>query len=91
MTAALGFLLLFGYCNAQTSHHSVKSISAIQKNQVKITAKKDNEKGWKQLFNGSDLTGWKHVGKGDMVVEDGLIHGQGGMGLLYYPKQKFGN
>jgi len=40
--------------------------------------------GWKQLFNGKDLTGWKHVGPGQMVVEDGLIKTQGGMGLLYW-------
>jgi len=26
---------------------------------------------WKQLFNGKDLTGWKHVGPGEMTVEDG--------------------
>ena len=45
----------------------------------------------KQLFNGKDLTGWKHVGPGNMVVEDGLIHGVGGMGLLYWAGEKFGN
>src|SRR5215212_841188 len=91
MAAAVGFLLLFGYCRAQTSQPSAKSKSTIKKNQVTITVKKDDEKGWKQLFNGKDLSGWKHVGKGDMLVEDGLIHGKGGMGLLYYPKQKFAN
>ncbi|MFB3920215.1 MAG: DUF1080 domain-containing protein [Terriglobia bacterium] len=43
------------------------------------------EKGeWKQLFNGKDLTGWKHVGPGRMYVEDGLIKTEGGMGLLYW-------
>jgi len=89
--AALAVLFLFGYCKAQTSHASAKSTPAHQKNQVTIAAKTNNGKGWKQLFNGKDLTGWKHVGKGDMVVGDGLIHGQGGMGLLYYPEQKFGN
>src|SRR6201996_3426501 len=44
-----------------------------------------------QLFNGKDLTGWKHVGPGNMVVEDGLMHGQGGMGLLYWAGGKFSN
>lgn len=44
-----------------------------------------------QLFNGKDLTGWKHVGPGNMVVEDGLMHGQGGMGLLYWTGGKFSN
>ena len=46
---------------------------------------------WKQLFNGKDLTGWKHVGPGEMTVEDGLIRTHGGMGLLYWTGQKFGN
>jgi hypothetical protein len=47
--------------------------------------------GWRQLFNGKDLTGWKHVGKGSMSIENGLIRGHGGLGLLYYTKEKFGN
>ena len=37
---------------------------------------------WKQLFDGKDLVGWKHVGPGEMTVEDGLIRTHGGMGLL---------
>ena len=45
--------------------------------------------GWKQLFNGKDLSGWKHVGPGKDTVEDGLIKTHGGMGLLYYTGQKF--
>ena len=31
---------------------------------------------WKPLFNGKDLTGWKHVGPGEMTVADGLIQTQ---------------
>ncbi len=46
---------------------------------------------WKQLFNGKDLTGWKHVGPGEMVVEDGAIRTKGGMGLLYWTGGKVGN
>jgi len=46
---------------------------------------------WKQLFNGKDLTGWKHVGPGYMTVEDGLIRTHGGMGLLYWTGGKLGN
>jgi hypothetical protein len=46
---------------------------------------------WKQLFNGKDLTGWKHVGPGEMTVEDGLIHTHGGMGLLYWTGGKVGD
>jgi hypothetical protein len=46
---------------------------------------------WRPLFNGKDLRGWKHVGPGEMVVEDGLIRTRGGMGLLYWPEGKLGN
>jgi hypothetical protein len=46
---------------------------------------------WKQLFDGKDLTGWKHVGPGGMTVEDGLIKTHGGMGLLYWAGGTIGN
>ena len=47
--------------------------------------------GWQQLFNGTNLSGWKHVGDGSMSVENGLIRGHGGMGLLYWTNGKFEN
>jgi hypothetical protein len=46
---------------------------------------------WKQLFNGKDLTGWKQAGPGSHYVEDGFIKSKGGMGLLYWTGEKFGN
>lgn len=46
---------------------------------------------WKQLFNGKDLVGWKHVGPGEMVVKDGLIKTSGGMGLLYWTGGQLGD
>jgi Domain of Unknown Function (DUF1080) len=46
---------------------------------------------WRQLFNGKDLSGWKQVGKGDHYVEDGMIASKGGMGLLYWSKEKLSN
>ena len=49
------------------------------------------QKAWKGLFNGKDLTGWKHVGPGEMTVADGLIQTHGGMGLLYWTGGKVGN
>src|SRR5262245_12502186 len=49
------------------------------------------EKAWKELFNGKDLTGWKHVGPGGDKVEDGLIKTYGGMGLLYWAGGKVSN
>lgn len=45
----------------------------------------------RQLFNGRDLTGWEMVGPGRFLVENGLLKTEGGMGLLYYTGQKFGN
>jgi hypothetical protein len=55
------------------------------------TLGQESTQDWRQLFNGKDLTGWKHVGPGSMSVEDGLIRGHGGMGLLYWTGEKFGN
>jgi hypothetical protein len=49
-----------------------------------LLAARSPESAWKPLFNGKDLTGWKHVGPGNMTVEDGEIHTHGGMGLLYW-------
>ena len=50
-----------------------------------------NPDQWRQLFNGTDLSGWNHVGPGEMTVEDGLIRTHGGMGLLYWTGGKIGN
>jgi len=46
---------------------------------------------WTQLFNGKNLDGWVMVGPGRFVVEDGVMKTEGGMGLLYYSREKFGN
>ena len=46
---------------------------------------------WRQIFNGKDLNGWKHVGPGSMTVENGLIRTHGGMGLLYWEGSKLDN
>lgn len=46
---------------------------------------------WIQLFDGKDLNGWKHVGPGEMTVENGVIHTHGGMGLLYWTGGTIGN
>ena len=41
---------------------------------------------WKQLFNGKDLTGWKHVGPGEHDRHlDGLIETQAGWGYSTGP------
>src|ERR1700730_10376685 len=56
----------------------------------RIACKGDPNK-WQQLFNGKDLTGWKHVGPGGDTVEDGLIRTHVGMGLLYWTGGKVSN
>ena len=49
---------------------------------VLLIAARVPEAEWKPLFNGKDLTGWKHVGQGNMTVENGLIQTHGGMGAV---------
>jgi hypothetical protein len=49
------------------------------------------EPAYRPLFNGKDLEGWKMTGPGQFVVEDGLLKTEGGMGLLYFTRQKLGN
>lgn len=56
-----------------------------------IRAASMQDAGWKELFDGKDLNGWKHVGPGGMTVEDGLIRTHGGMGLLYWTGGPIGN
>ena len=46
---------------------------------------------WKSLYNGKDLTGWVQAGPGRFVVENGMLKTEGGMGLLWYKPEKFGN
>jgi len=46
---------------------------------------------WTALFDGKSLEGWRMVGPGRMVIENGLMKTEGGMGLLYYLRQKFGD
>ena len=45
----------------------------------------------RQLFNGTDLDGWEHIGPGRVYVEGGLMKTQGGMGLLWYTREKLGD
>ncbi|HOF20161.1 MAG TPA: DUF1080 domain-containing protein [Bacteroidales bacterium] len=56
-----------------------------------LTSCSGKEKGWRQLFNGRDLTGWEQIGPGKFEVEDGLLKTVGGMGMLLYPSEKFGD
>ena len=47
--------------------------------------------GWRTLFDGKSTEGWEHVGPGKFVLEDGTLRTEGGMGLLWFTKEKFGD
>ena len=51
----------------------------------------DPSSDWRPLFDGRSLEGWEHVGPGKFVVEDGVLRTEGGMGLLWYAREKLGN
>jgi hypothetical protein len=46
---------------------------------------------WRPLFDGKTLDGWEHVGPGRFVVEGGQLRTGGGMGLLWYSREKLGD
>ncbi len=46
---------------------------------------------WRPLFDGRTLDGWEHVGPGKFVIEDGVLRTEGGMGLLWYAREKLGD
>lgn len=47
--------------------------------------------GWRPLFEGKSTAGWEMLGPGELRLEDGELVTYGGMGLLWYNKEKFGN
>ncbi len=55
---------------------------------VAVQAKAGEEK---VLFDGKSMEGWEHVGPGRFVLEDGLLRSEGGMGLLWYSREKLGD
>src|ERR1700693_1407208 len=40
------------------------------------------------LFNGKYLDGWQQIGPGSFVVKDGMMKTEGGMGMLWYAREK---
>lgn len=46
---------------------------------------------WRALFNGRNLDGWVMTGPGGFDVEDLCLATRGGMGLLYYAGEDFGD
>src|SRR6266851_1243303 len=60
---------------------------------AKADDKKDDDKGWVQLFNGKDLTGWKThpKDKAKWEVEDGVLVGRGPAGHLFSDRDDYEN
>jgi hypothetical protein len=55
--------------------------------------KKANDKGWVQLFNGKDLTGWKVYpsGTGQWKVENGILIGSGPASHFFSQRDDYEN
>ncbi|MET8405935.1 ThuA domain-containing protein [Streptomyces sp900116325] len=57
--------------------------------QVKADCKPDT--GYRSIFNGKTLEGWKQAGPGKFDVVDGELRSEGGMGLLTYQAKELGS
>jgi hypothetical protein len=47
--------------------------------------------GWRPIFNGKSTVGWQMTGAGELRLEQSELVTYGGMGLLWYTREKFGN
>ena len=47
--------------------------------------------GWRPLFDGKGTQGWEMIGPGEVRLEEGELVTSGGMGLLWYSREKFSN
>lgn len=43
------------------------------------------------LFDGSSKAGWEMTGPGELALENGELETHGGMGMLWYAREEFGN
>jgi Domain of Unknown Function (DUF1080) len=55
---------------------------------VAIAGSLSSQRSSRALFNGKDLEGWQQVGPGAFVVKDGMMKTEGGMGMLWYTREK---
>ena len=51
----------------------------------------DTEYGWRPLFDGRTTAGWAMIGPGELRMENSELVTYGGMGLLWYTREKLGN
>src|SRR5882724_5178847 len=55
---------------------------------VAITNFASAQQSKRDLFNGKDLDGWQQVGPGKFAVKNGMMKTEGGMGMLWYTREK---
>jgi hypothetical protein len=69
------------------------ALTLIPFQRVAAEDKKDDEKGWVQLFNGKDLKGWKThpADKAKWEVKDGILIGSGPAGHLFSERGDYEN
>jgi hypothetical protein len=46
---------------------------------------------WQPIFNGRSTEGWQMTGPGEVRLENGELVTYGGMGMLWYAREKFGD
>lgn len=51
----------------------------------------DKSAGWKPIFDGRSTDGWQMTGPGELRLENGELETRGGMGMLWYAREKFGD
>jgi hypothetical protein len=51
----------------------------------------DESAGWKPIFDGRSTEGWQMTGPGELRLENGELETRGGMGMLWYAREKFGD
>ncbi|MEO8428622.1 MAG: DUF1080 domain-containing protein [Verrucomicrobiota bacterium] len=58
---------------------------------MKDNANSSGGSQWRALFDGKGTQGWEMVGPGELKLENGELVTCGGMGMLWYSKEKLGN
>lgn len=81
--AVCGALLVTASCAAGQRKSSANARPAANQ--------KADAGAFRPLFNGRDLTGWQHLGPGAFRVENGMLKTEGGMGLLWFTGEQFGD
>ena len=58
--------------------------------EMKRAPRRDNDdNAFKQIFDGTSLAGWRMCGPGSFELENNMMITKGGMGLLWYTREKF--